>query len=338
MKVSVVVIAYNIEKYINRCLDSLINQTFKEIEIIVINDGSTDNTLNIINKYIDKDNRVILHNQENKGAIEARKSGFNISKGEYILFVDGDDWLQENTIEILHNTVINDKQIIDIVLFNFLIAYEDKSIEAQSFKIDKDSEDLLKKLFMDNVKPSIWSKFIRREFIQENDIKFPNSITYAEDLALTTSLFINKPKYKLCNKHLYNYYQRNDSITKVVTRKSLDVSIAIEFIKSQLIKHNIFEYYKYEYEFMVFKHLFYYRLLMFNSALIKNKELHKRMFIEYKKMNIDIKNNYIQNSLKEEKNINRVRVYFYHKNYYLGYFFDVALKPLVEVRRIISKG
>ena len=93
-EVSVIIIAYNIEQYIEKCIKSVINQTFKEIEILIVNDGSTDKTLSIINEWALKDKRIKIINQVNKGAIEARKAGLDKCNGKYVLFVDGDDWLE----------------------------------------------------------------------------------------------------------------------------------------------------------------------------------------------------------------------------------------------------
>src|SRR5690625_3095089 len=98
-KVSLIVAAYNIEKYIKKCLQSLINQTLLNIEIIVVNDGSTDNTLKEINRMEEVDDRIKIINQTNKGVMRAREVGFERAKGEYLLFVDGDDWLAENRSE-----------------------------------------------------------------------------------------------------------------------------------------------------------------------------------------------------------------------------------------------
>ena len=102
MKISVIIIAYNIEEYIERCLKSVLMQSLSEIEIIIINDGSTDNTLKIINELVINDNRVKIINKKNSGIIEARKSGIEIASGEYILFVDGDDWLELNACDRLY--------------------------------------------------------------------------------------------------------------------------------------------------------------------------------------------------------------------------------------------
>ncbi|MDU4936124.1 MAG: glycosyltransferase family A protein, partial [Peptostreptococcaceae bacterium] len=102
MKVSIIIAAYNIEDYINRCLNSIVNQSFKDIEIIVVNDGSTDNTINIINNFAKNDVRIKVIDKKNGGLIEARKSGLARASGEYILFLDGDDWLHIEAIEKLY--------------------------------------------------------------------------------------------------------------------------------------------------------------------------------------------------------------------------------------------
>ena len=124
MKVSVIIAAYNIEEYIERCIESVINQSEIEIEIIIVNDGSTDNTLNIIKKMSDLDERIIIINQKNQGLVEARKRGLKNANGKFILFLDGDDWLENNCVEELYKTAI-DKNA-DVVLYNAYKAYEDK--------------------------------------------------------------------------------------------------------------------------------------------------------------------------------------------------------------------
>ena len=116
VKVSVIIIAYNVDKYIEKCINSVINQTLNELEIIIVNDGSTDSTLDKINNAKINDNRFIVINQSNAGVMEARKSGLNIAKGEYILFIDGDDWIEKECIEKLYLQTQNEKY--DILLFN----------------------------------------------------------------------------------------------------------------------------------------------------------------------------------------------------------------------------
>ena len=129
MKVSIIVAAYNIENYIKRCMDSIVSQTFKDIEIIVVNDGSTDNTSKIIESFANNDKRIKTIDKQNEGLIEARKSGLKIACGEYILFLDGDDWLHTQAIEKLYKKAIQDDS--DIVLYNFYLAYDSNKLKAQ---------------------------------------------------------------------------------------------------------------------------------------------------------------------------------------------------------------
>lgn len=107
IKISVVVPVYNVEKYIGQCLDSILGQTLKDIEIICINDGSKDNTLEILKDYAQKDSRIILIDKENEGLSKARNQGTEIASGEYISFIDSDDWIDENYLEALYNAAKN---------------------------------------------------------------------------------------------------------------------------------------------------------------------------------------------------------------------------------------
>ena len=104
-RVSVIVPVYNVEKYLKQCLDSLINQTLEDIEIICVNDGSTDSSLNILEEYQNKDNRIKIISQENKGVSAARNLGLKNAKGEYLLFIYADDWVELNALEELFNNI-----------------------------------------------------------------------------------------------------------------------------------------------------------------------------------------------------------------------------------------
>lgn len=113
-KVSIIVPVYNVEKYLKRCLDSLVNQTLKDIEIICVNDGSTDGSLAILNEYVRNDDRIVVINQENSGQSVARNRGIDVAKGEYIGFVDSDDWVCEDYFERLHNSAIQNNAEIAV--------------------------------------------------------------------------------------------------------------------------------------------------------------------------------------------------------------------------------
>lgn len=289
IKISVIIAVYNIEEYIERCLLSIINQSLKEIEIIVVNDGSTDNSLHRIKNIANNEKRIKIVDKENQGLIEARKSGYKISKGKYLLFIDGDDWLEEGCLYKIYETAIQSNS--DIVQFNAYKSYDYKKEHFRVFeKSISNSEDNLKNALLNSIRPNIWSKLVRREFLKENNITFPNNISYGEDLATTLNWFIYNPKLSIVEDSLYNYYQRYNSITNVISDTIIDVDKAIQFIEEQLKYKNKYNTYKKEFDYMVFLHLYIYRIIEAN----KLSDIHEKVYNQYKKRNIDINNIYIK--------------------------------------------
>ena len=142
MKVSVIVAVYNIENYIERCVKSIINQSFRDIEIIVVNDGSSDGTIEKLNSLKNADSRIKIINKENEGVIEARKTGLKLSQGDYVLFIDGDDWIDLNTIKLLKEIALEGNY--DIVCYNGKWVYDNYIKEFDVFNKKKLSDNLLK--------------------------------------------------------------------------------------------------------------------------------------------------------------------------------------------------
>lgn len=330
IKASVIIAAYNIENYIERCIESVLHQSESEIEIVVVNDGSTDKTGNIIENLSKKDNRIVVINQSNKGLIEARKSGLKIAKGEYILFLDGDDWLEEKTIEVLYHKAAESGS--DIILYNAYLAYDDKKIEMKTYISEKSKEikiDPIKCLFTDIIIPSIWSKFIKKDYISKNNIELPSKISYAEDLGTVLSLFTNYPRIDIVEKSLYNYYQRSDSLTQVGNKRVIDIIYIVEFIENKLMEKNIYVKYKSEFEYMAFKYLF---LSGMQYIGLENKALHHKIYKKYENMNINIlKNKYIQNKIKSLNIIDRLRIKAYSVGYKSGFYYDMSKNKVKSI-------
>lgn len=126
-EVSIIVPIYNVEKYLNRCLDSLVNQTFKDIEIIALNNGSTDSSLDILKDYASNDNRITIIDNENLGVSKARNIGIDKASGKYIVFVDSDDWIDTNMIEVLYSNIT--KNNCDLVMCTYVREFDDHSKE-----------------------------------------------------------------------------------------------------------------------------------------------------------------------------------------------------------------
>ena len=175
--VSVIVPIYNVEKYLEKCIDSIINQTLKEIEIILVDDGSTDNCPRIIDEYAQKDKRVIAIHKENGGQGSARNAGLDIASGEYIGFVDSDDWIDLNMYEELYNSLIVNKA--DIAICNRNIYNEDyickSKVEVKGILYENVNSNIINYISSDMFYPNalgVVNKLYRRDLIRNNNIRF----------------------------------------------------------------------------------------------------------------------------------------------------------------------
>ena len=245
-RISIIIPIYNVNKYLRECLDSIINQTLKTIEIICINDGSTDNSLEIIKEYI-YDNRIIIINKNNSGYGDSMNQGLNIASGEYIGIVESDDFIDINMFENLYK--ITKKGDIDIIRSNFYLYWEKNKKEALNFKILK---NLYNKIFnpmeFQNiflVQPSIWAGIYKKLFLIKHDIKF---LTTPGASYQDTSFFY-KTLYKankiFCTKKAFYYYRQtnlNSSVNNNTLNKVIFAHIELneieKFIKKDIKLYN----------------------------------------------------------------------------------------------------
>ena len=178
VKVSVIVPVYNNEEYLDKCLSSLIGQSLEDIEIICVNDGSGDSSLDILNKYKQKDNRIVVLSQENQGAGASRNNGIDIANGEYISFVDADDWLEENALKKLYENAVRNNS--EIVLFNSVERWPDSQTKERIYIPPDDETDYDNLVFDYNYSKNlvmnamfvVWSKIYKTSFLKENNIRF----------------------------------------------------------------------------------------------------------------------------------------------------------------------
>ena len=208
--ISIIVPVYNTEKYLRRCLDSLVNQTFKDIEIIIVNDASQGNCKEIIEEYQKKDNRIkYIEHSENKSLLQARKTGNIASTGKYIMYVDSDDEIEINACEEIFNVIKNEDY--DIVSFGTKVISNDKTkfiqwaLSTNRFKID--SKFLLCEVINQKISHNMWNKVFHRRIIEKvieniSDIQIMN----AEDMLQCLIAFYFAKSYKVIQKHLYIYY------------------------------------------------------------------------------------------------------------------------------------
>ena len=228
-KVSIIIPIYNTEKYLRQCLDSVINQTLKDIEIIIINDGSTDNTLEIINSYADKDSRIVVIDQENIGLGASRNKGMKIAKGEYVTFLDGDDWFTEEAFETAYNEA--KAKDTDITMYQ-MINYDDETgrvYENDWFNLnnlDESFDDVVfspekTKDFLFDLSVSSCQKIYRNSFLKSIDASFPEGI-YFEDMPFFFYVYLKAERISIIRKHFYYRRKHNASITHVVDANYLD--------------------------------------------------------------------------------------------------------------------
>ncbi len=228
---SIIVPAYNVEKYLKKCIESLVTQENIDYEIIIVNDGSKDCTLEIARGLEECYSFVRVINQENKGLGGARNTGIINAKGKYITFVDSDDFLVNNTYGILFKEILKDKY--DIACFRFAKFYESKEIEVNN-DLNIKSEVLLndqamRAFYKNEITSYAWDKIYNINLFRDNNILYPEGTLY-EDLRTTYELIKNSKKIIKFNFWGYMYLQRPESISKNIKKKNLDDFIC-EYLK-----------------------------------------------------------------------------------------------------------
>lgn len=215
--VSIIVPVYNIEAFIERCIESIINQSLKEIEIIIIDDGSNDNSGAICDKYADIDRRIKVIHQNNKGLADARNAGLNIATGKYIMFVDGDDWVEPDFCKIPFETA--EKGIADFVLFRY---DNNNSVEYDSEEIRTvrlSGAEVVRYMYL-NQGAMVWNKLYKRQTIQH--IRFLSGRFYEDGPFTAEVIPLMNNNTVFVDKVLYHWCYRKDSITKTGSIKISD--------------------------------------------------------------------------------------------------------------------
>lgn len=225
-KVSIVIPVYNAENYLSQCIESLKNQTYRDIEIILVNDGSTDNSLEICKKYANQDSRIKVHSIENSGVSAARNLGIDLATGKYITFVDSDDWAEPSMVEAaVHNMEETES---DIVIWSYFKNYYKNEVKLsllpggdQIFEKEK-SLLYLKTIYgrysEGEVREGVsvgttWCKLYRLDFIRMHKLKFNPALTRAQDTIFSIKAFSHAKRISFFDKHLYHYRISNSSTT-----------------------------------------------------------------------------------------------------------------------------
>jgi len=240
---SVIIPVYNVEPYLEQCLDSVVNQTYKNLEIICINDGSTDNSLKILEKYQKKDSRIKLINQKNQGAAVARNAGLDSATGGYITFVDSDDYLELNAYEEAMKAMLNDNKNLD------LLEFRERAFYLESNEVNKNRSLCITNWFereFQNKRHNvvIWNKIFKLELIRKFQIRFIEGAIH-DDNFFSAAYEVCTENCSFLNLRLYNYRIRSNSIGdgqyKMQYNKVMDIFYnyddLITFSKKNIIYH-----------------------------------------------------------------------------------------------------
>lgn len=241
IKVSIIVPAYNIEAYIEDCLQSLISQTLKDIEIIIVNDGSTDSTLQIIEKYAQTDSRIIVINQQNQGQASARNAGLEIAKGDFIGFVDSDDWIDSDYYEKLYKAVLDNNADMSIAsIFKHKLKYKRYNVIYKKMITAEKIQDKIK-LCGDSKKRFfyVWNKLCKASIIKENNIRFPEGRVF-EDVSFSMKVVFYSKRIVSVPDVKYHYIERIGSTvkSKMTEKKKLDHKLAYTELQEFAKTHN----------------------------------------------------------------------------------------------------
>lgn len=236
--VSVIVPVYNVEKYLEKCVHSIINQTYENTEIILIDDGSTDSSGKICDKFSELEKKIKVIHKDNGGVSSARNVGIENAKGEYISFVDSDDWIEPGMIEALYNIIIsNDVQLAACNLYNEIenvdICNELKLMDT-SIKILHEKDIYISSLNYTDVRGYLWNKLFSKKYITH---KLDNSLMQCEDLLFVTQYMHNIQRIAYTQKKLYHYVRNTTERKYNYTNRNLTLMDAYEKIRVEYIEN-----------------------------------------------------------------------------------------------------
>ena len=295
-KVSVIVPVYNVENYIRKCLESLVEQTLEEIEIIIVNDGTKDNSMSIIKEFADKyPQKIVILEKENGGLSDARNYAIPHAKGEYIAFLDSDDYIEKNMYEDMYEIAKKEKS--DMVECDFYWEYPHKT------KTDIGQIYQGKKQMLEKIRVVAWNKLIKRKILQETKIRFPVGYHY-EDVEFTYQLIPYLEKVSFLKKPCIHYIQREGSISNSQNERTKEIFDILENVIKFYKQKGIYEEYQEQLEYIYARILFcssFLRMVKIQDRKIRNELLKqtwenvKQKFPNWKKNEILRKNKSVKN-------------------------------------------
>ncbi|NSB16579.1 glycosyltransferase family 2 protein [Clostridium beijerinckii] len=276
-QISIIVPVYNVEKYVEKCVKSLLNQTFKNYEIILIDDGSTDSSYEIIKKIEEDNDNVSVITQKNQGQGKARSEGIKQAKGEYLTFVDSDDWVSEDYLEKLYNSLKDNNADISVCNVAWVMEKSNEIISFKAFNFSTlTSEEAINELLLDkSVNSYTWGKLYKKDIFIRNKVDFPPRMLY-EDLAVIIQTFYYANKITFINDNCYYYLQSEKSSTRTPNINCIFHRLkALKLVKDFLVRNNEFDKYKKIYTHFCLFHLY----LMQKQIYFWNFKKHEKQVI-----------------------------------------------------------
>ena len=319
-KVSIIVPFYNVEKYIEKCLETLVHQTLEDIEIILVNDGSTDKTEEIAKKYQAQYPQKIRYlEKENGGLSDARNYAIPYAKGEYIAFLDSDDYAEKNMYQEMYE--IAKKENSDMVECNFIWEYPDKT------RIDIGAIYNNKHEMIEKIRVVAWNKLIKREILEKSKVIFPKGYRY-EDVEFTYMLIPFLEKVSFCKTPMVHYIQRDGSISNVQNKRTAEIFDVMEHVIDYYKEKDLYDEYYQELEYIYVRYAFCSSFL--RIVKIKDKKIRKQLLeLTWNNVNIKFPNWKNNRILKTEKSKN---------NLYLKSINKITYKIYSKLISYISKG
>ena len=277
-KISIIVPIYKIERYLRQCIDSILTQTFTDFELLLIDDGSPDECPAICDEYAKKDARIRVFHKPNGGLTSARNCGLDNAKGEWIMHIDGDDWVAPTYIEELYNAAI--KNDADIAICGFRFAYEDgRYIEEHPTLWDNNKSASLNR-YIASTWTTAWGSIHKSSLYKDNNIRSPKNITFCEDFHLMVRLCYFADKVVSIDRPLYNYRQQSSSIMHNIDERT--------WMSARIVYKEIIDFFRKYGEIETYKKTLSWRTI----NAVKNMTLDSSRFEEFNNYNPDKKNTF----------------------------------------------
>ena len=261
-KISIIIPMYNVEKYLRRCLDSVLNQTFSDWQAICVDDGSPDNSGKIAEEYAAQDSRFVVVHKENGGLVSARKAGLSIAKGEYISNIDSDDWIEPDAYEHMYNIICDYHP--DMICYSFFKDYGDL-VENRLEWLDEGiytNDDITNhfKVMVDDrpfyspiMNASLCTKIIKRDLLSDFQLQVDNRIVNGEDDAVTLPLIIRANSIYVCKKAFYHYCVRKTSVSWEKRKDDLlRLGVLADHLKKNFVSVTANVPYEYRYKYYLY--------------------------------------------------------------------------------------